>query len=93
MTGFDLHLVAGLAPRLDIRVEGAAAKNQVGDQREIGHEHQRQGPGDRALGGSDGQHRMNRGEGPKKVQRGDEVGEQVRAKEIHGRRYSRQSNA
>ena len=88
-----VHFLVGLATCLDISVEGAAAKNQVGDQREVGDEHQRQGPGDGALGGPDGQHRVDRGEGAEKVQRGNEVGEQVRAKEIHGRRYSRQSNA
>ena len=89
----SVHFLVGLAPRLDVGIEGAAAENQVGDQGQVGHEHQRQGPGDRALGGPDGQHRMDRGEGPEKVQRGDEVGEQVRAKKIHGRHDSRQSNA
>ena len=35
-----VHFLVGLATGLDVRVEGAAAKNQVGDQRQVGHEHQ-----------------------------------------------------
>lgn len=89
----SVHFLVGLAPRLDVRIEGAAAEDQVRDQREVGYEHQRQRPGNRALGGPDGQHCMDRGERPEKMQRGDEVGEQVRAKKIHGRWYSRQSSA
>lgn len=75
-----VHFLVGLPTCLDVRVEGAAAEDQVWDQRQVRHEHQRQGPGDRALGGPDRQYRVDRGQRPEKVQRGNEVGEQVRAK-------------
>ncbi|CRM81162.1 hypothetical protein [Pseudomonas sp. 22 E 5] len=88
-----VHFLVGLATGLDVRIEGAAAEDQVRDQRQVRHEHQRQGPGDRALGGPDRQYRVDRRQRPEKVQRGNEVGEQVRAKKIHERHDSRQSSA
>lgn len=80
--------MVGLATGLDVGIEAAAAKDQVWDQRQVRHEHQRQRPGNRALGGAHGQHRVQGGEGTEKMQGGDEVAEQVRAEEIHGQHYS-----
>ncbi|MNO79017.1 hypothetical protein D3C76_701740 [compost metagenome] len=58
------HLLVGLAARLDIGVEAPAAEDQVGQQGEHRHEHQRGSPGDGALGGAHGEHRMHGGDHP-----------------------------
>ena len=79
-----VHFGVGLAPRLDVGVEGAAAKNQVGHQGEIGNEQQRHGPGNGALGGPDGQHGVDRGDHPQKVNDRDQIAEHMRAEVIHG---------
>ena len=34
------HFLVGLAPGLDVTIEGTAAEDQIGDEREVGNEHQ-----------------------------------------------------
>ena len=77
-----VHFLVGLAPRLDVGIEAAAAEHQVRQQRQVGHEEQRQAPGQRALGGAHGEHGVDRGQYAKGVDGGDQVGEQMGNAEV-----------
>lgn len=62
------HFFVGLAPRVDVAIEGTTAEDQVRNECQVGNEQQRQGPGDRALGGPNGQHGVNGGNQAQRVQ-------------------------
>ncbi|MCY1454940.1 hypothetical protein D9M71_720380 [compost metagenome] len=78
-----MHLLVGLASGLDVGIERPGAENQVGDQGQVGNEEQGHGPGDRALGGADGEHRMQGGDDAEQVNQSEHITEEVGAVVIH----------
>ena len=67
-----LHLVLARLPRLDVSLEAAAPQDEVHREGEVGKRVQADAPGDRALGGARGHHRVDRSEEPEKVEQHDE---------------------
>ncbi|MNI50462.1 hypothetical protein D3C73_1051230 [compost metagenome] len=78
-----MHFLVGLAPSLDVGIEGAGTEYQVGDEGEVGNEEQRHGPGDGPLGSTHGKHRMQRGDDAKQVNEPEHIAEEVGAVVIH----------
>ncbi|MNQ87372.1 hypothetical protein D3C85_1025920 [compost metagenome] len=78
-----VHFAVGLAPGLDVGVEGSAAEYQIGNEGEVGNEQQRQRPGNGPLGRAHGEHCVQGGDCAKQVNHANEVTEEVGAVVIH----------